>query len=156
MASPARPQEIDIVVEADAEGLARFRERLDPTEFCSDAGAMREAIERRTSFNIVDTMSAWKVDLLVRRNRPFSTTELSRRMAVRLLGVNTFVASPEDTIIAKLEWAAGGGSERQLRDIVGILRAPETGIDHAYIERWIDGLGLRAAWQAALETLAPD
>jgi hypothetical protein len=152
---PRQTRDIDIVVEADLRGLVRFRERLDPGEFYSDAGAMHEAIERRTSFNVIDTQSAWKVDLLVQRDRPFSQAEMARRLAVSILDVDTFVASPEDTIIAKLEWGSDGGSERQLRDVVGILEAQGDGLDRAYVERWTSALGLRDMWQAALEMPRP-
>ncbi|MEO8511706.1 MAG: hypothetical protein ABI534_10775 [Chloroflexota bacterium] len=136
------------MVEADAEHLQRFRDSLDPNEFYTDAGAMREALERRTSFNIIDITGGWKVDLLVRRDRQFSVTELSRRIAVRILDTSTFVASPEDTVIAKLEWASQGDSERQFRDVIGILEAQGASIDRAYLDHWINALDLGHAWQA--------
>jgi hypothetical protein len=54
---PRQTRDIDIVVEADPDGLRRFRESLDEDEFYSDAAAMLEAVDRRTSFNIVDATS---------------------------------------------------------------------------------------------------
>jgi len=39
-----------------------------------------------------------------------------------LLGFQLFVASAEDVILAKLEWARMSDSERQIRDVAGILR----------------------------------
>jgi len=37
-------------------------------------------------------------------------------MKMSILGVPVFVASPEDTIVAKLEWSKlAGGSQRQAR-----------------------------------------
>lgn len=56
-------------------------------------------------------------------------------------------ATAEDTIIAKLEWAAQGASDRQLSDIEGILRVRGDTLDGAYIERWIDVLRLRPLWE---------
>lgn len=153
---PRQTRDIDIVVEADASGLLRFQENLDPNEFYWDAGAMREAIERRSSFNVIDLDSAWKVDLLVRRDRPFSKLELSRRARVELLGSATFVASPEDTIIAKLEWAAQGDSERQLRDVAAILGAQAAALDADYLRHWIEELGLHDAWDEVHVMREPD
>jgi hypothetical protein len=57
-----------------------------------------------------------------------------------------FVATAEDLVIAKLEWSAASGSDRQLDDVAGIL-AINTGLDLAYIDRWVGTLGLDDAWQ---------
>jgi hypothetical protein len=150
---PRQTRDIDIVVEPDAGRLSRFQEQLDSSEFYSDAAALGEAIERQSSFNIIDVNSGWKVDILVRRDRPFSDLELSRRGAVELLGSKTFVASPEDTIITKLEWAAQGDSERQLRDVIGIVAAQDDALDAAYIDHWVGELGLRATWDEVLDRM---
>jgi hypothetical protein len=60
-----------------------------------------------------------------------------------------WVASLEDTIIAKLEWAELGGSARQLEDVAALLRVAGDGLDHAYLERWIRELRLDEQWRAA-------
>jgi hypothetical protein len=73
-------------------------------------------------FNVIDHASGWKIDFIVRKNRAFSRDEFGRRMKLALLDVPVFVASPEDTIVAKLEWSKqSGGSERQRRDVAGIV-----------------------------------
>lgn len=100
-------------------------------------------------FNIIDMRTAWKVDLVIRKNRPFSREELARRSELDILGVVVPTASAEDTIIAKLEWAKQGESERQLRDVVGILRVRGENLDRAYIERWVEDLGLAEQWERA-------
>ena len=92
--------------------------------------------------------AGWKVDLILREERPFIRSEFERREAAEISGVEVHVATAEDTIIAKLEWAQAGESERQLRDVVGILELSGEGLDRSYIERWIDELGLRALWGA--------
>jgi hypothetical protein len=56
------------------------------------------------------------------------------------------VATAEDTIIAKLESARTGEAERHLRDAASILTASGDRLDFAYIERWINELGLQALW----------
>jgi hypothetical protein len=67
-----------------------------------------------------------------------------------IAGVEVFVATAEDTIVAKLEWARAGESERQLRDVVGILETSGERLDRGYLERWIEELGLRSLWDRAL------
>jgi hypothetical protein len=64
-----------------------------------------------------------------------------------LLGARVFVASPEDTVISKLEWAKqGGGSELQLRDACGILQLRAGDLDTGYLEHWVSELGLEDLW----------
>jgi hypothetical protein len=56
--------------------------------------------------------------------------EFARRMKFVLLDIPVYVASPEDTIVAKLEWSKqSGGSERQRRDVAGILATLGQAVD---------------------------
>ena len=59
------------------------------------------------------------------------------------------IASPEDTIVAKLEWAAAGGSERQLSDVAAMLDIGGNSLDLAYVRRWVAELGLQEGWSRA-------
>jgi hypothetical protein len=63
-----------------------------------------------------------------------------------VLGVSVFVATAEDTILAKLEWAQLGESERQLRDVRALLDAMGDSLDREYVVRWLDDLGIRELW----------
>jgi hypothetical protein len=60
-------------------------------------------------------------------------------------------ASPEDVIIKKLVYYREGGSEKHLRDISGVLKIMAAEIDRAYIERWVQRLGLTREWSAFTE-----
>ncbi len=101
-----------------------------------------EAVQRRSQFNIIDFRSGWKADLIVRRARPFSVEELVRRRRVEILGAEVWLATAEDTVLAKLEWASLSDSERQERDVTAILRIRGTSLDWAYMERWAEELGV--------------
>ena len=112
-------------------------------------------MRRRSQFNVIDTATAWKADLIVRKARPFSIEEMRRPTEGDLLGARVFVASAEDTVISKLEWAKlGGGSELQLRDAAGIVALNGTSkLDIGYIERWVRELGLEDSWRRLLTTI---
>lgn len=72
-------------------------------------------------------------------------------MRLDVLGTRLYVATVEDTIVAKLEWAeAGGGSERQLEDVRALVELAGDSLDRAYVESWIARLGLEAAWRQAV------
>lgn len=99
-------------------------------------------------FNLIEMGTGWKLDLFIRKARPFSLEELSRRKTVAMFDVQVATATAEDTVIAKLEWAKHGASDRQIDDVATILRVRED-LDHEYIERWVSELDLSEQWQRA-------
>ena len=147
---PRTTHDIDVVIDPTPESLEQFLAALDPEAFYVDLDVARDALRRRSMFNVIDMVSAWKVDLIVRKDRPFSIEELDRRTPLRIVDIDVPTATAEDTIIAKLEWAQQGRSERQIADAAGILRVRGEALDRAYLERWIDELGLRDEWERAL------
>jgi len=70
---------------------------------------------------------------------------------VEIHGVSLFVASAEDVILSKLEWSKLGRSQRQLEDVVAILRSRWDSLDQTYLRKWIADLQLEAGWGSALE-----
>lgn len=144
--APRATQDIDIVVDPTFESLDRLLVALKGDDVYFDAEVARAELRRRGQFNVIDGTTAWKVDVIFRKARPFSNEEMSRRVRAVVLGVNVFVASAEDTVLAKLEWAKMGESERQLRDVRALLEARGDSLDRAYIERWLDELGVRELW----------
>jgi hypothetical protein len=135
------------VIDSSREALERFERELERERFYVSSEAARDAFERRGQFNVVLLDSGWKADLILRKDRPFSRAEFERRQPAEIAGVQVFVATAEDTIVAKLEWARAGESERQLRDVIGILEVSGDRLDRRYIERWIGELGLAPLWQ---------
>jgi len=111
--------------------------------------AAHDAFRDRTMFNVIDPDTGWKADLMIRKDRPFSEMEFGRRQTAEFFGTEIHVASLEDIVLSKLEWAKLGGSARQLDDVRGLLRIRAGDVDLAYIERWIDVLGVRAQWELA-------
>lgn len=146
---PRTTRDIDIVIDPTRSSLDRFVASIAADGFYVDQLAAAEALASRSQFNVIDPQSGWKIDLIVRRDRPFSRKELERRISVRLLGIETHVATAEDTIVAKLEWAVPGESERQLRDVASILATMGDALDRAYLAGWIESLGLQELWQRA-------
>lgn len=151
---PRSTQDLDLVI--DPPSAATFEALLasiPADQYYFDADAGRDALRRRSMFNLIDLASGWKVDLIVRKDRAFSRDEFARRMKMSVLGVPVFVASPEDTIVAKLEWSKlAGGSQRQRRDVAGILATVGAALDRAHIERWVRDLELADEWEAARAT----
>jgi len=144
-------QDFDVVIEAHAGVLRALVRSLPEERFHAAEEAAMEALEYETQFSVIDMITGWKVDLIPRKRRAFSEAEFARRTRVEVLGVELFVATIEDTIIAKLEWTqAGGGSQRQLEDVRELAKLSGSKLDRAYVERWVTALGLEAMWAQAL------
>ncbi|MGH2488188.1 MAG: hypothetical protein ACRDFR_01035 [Candidatus Limnocylindria bacterium] len=146
---PRTTRDVDLVIDPTDRALRSFLDSLPAEEFYRDADAARAALAERGQFNVVEIATGWKVDLVMRKDRPFSQEEFGRRLRVELFGRESFIATAEDTIIAKLEWAQAGESERQLRDVASIVAVSGDGLDRAYLDRWIRALGLEALWDRA-------
>ncbi len=146
---PRATQDIDLVVEIVPDALPGLLLALPASDYYVSADAARDAVRRRGQFNVIDMATGWQADLIVRKSRAFSRAEFERRHRADILGVTVYVASPEDVILSKLEWARrGGGSERQTRDVRGVVAARGVELDTEYIERWVGVLGVTELWQA--------
>jgi hypothetical protein len=145
--APRATQDIDIVVDPTFDSLDLLLAALTGEDVYFDVDVARDELRRRGQFNIIDGSTAWKVDLIFRKGRPFSREEMSRRVPAVVLGVDVWVATAEDTILAKLEWSKMGESERQLRDVKAMLETKGASLDLTYIERWLDDLGVRELWE---------
>lgn len=150
---PRTTHDIDIVVSPTRQQLQNLVSGLDPNRFYVSETAAAEAWGRRGMFNVVLFDLGWKVDLILRRDREFSRSEFERRRRVKVGGLEVWMASAEDTIVAKLEWARAGESERQVRDVVGILQLSGESLDRGYIERWVVELGIDELWRRVSSNL---
>jgi len=146
---PRATNDIDIVVFPTREqllSLLQFLKRLGL--FVQDEQALA-AFQNGTMFSVIDFQRSWKVDFIVRKSREFSLTEFERRRTHEIDGVRLTLATPEDVIIAKLEWAQLSDSERQIDDAAGILRLQRKTLDLQYIEKWVTALRLDEQWERA-------
>ncbi len=142
-------RDIDLVIDPTVAGLRSLLSSLPPDAYYASEEAAMEAFRRRGLFNVIDVASGWKVDLILRKDRPFSVEEFGRRRPARLFDIDIPIATAEDVILSKLEWAKAGGSERQIEDVVGILAVKGPTLDRGYVERWARELGVLELWEHA-------
>lgn len=144
-------RDIDIVIAPTAEQLRVFVAEFPDDQYYADEFDALDALEHNSQFNIIDFRSNWKVDLIIQKHRDFSRVEFDRRRPYVINGVRVYVASPEDILIAKLEWAKIGESQRQIEDAAGIIATQGSNLDRVYVEHWIAELGLEKEWRQARE-----
>lgn len=147
--APRTTQDVDVVIAPSRASLLELIDQFPPTDYYVSREMALEALQAEGLFNVIDLNSGWKIDFILRKSRPFSLEEFARRRPFELLGSTLDIASAEDVVIAKLEWAREGESERQIEDVAGILRTQGTDLDLSYIERWIVELALAEEWSRA-------
>lgn len=145
---PRSTNDVDIVTDL-REGQAASLIAGLRDEYYVDADAVREALAAGGSFNIIHTGTAVKIDMFIAGEDALDRERLERRQVLRIpvtAGKESvvYVDTPEDTIIRKLEWFRRGGesSERQWRDVVGVLRTQAGSLDDAYLRAWAERLAV--------------
>ncbi len=134
--------DIDLVIDPTPAQLQALVRSLDKADYYVSENAAEEALKTRSMFNVIDRKTGWKVDLIIRQERPYSIEEFQRRGRREVIGIEVEVVSPEDAILSKLEWAKAGGSERQYRDAFGIASVQWSDLDWDYMQKWGAILGV--------------
>jgi len=141
--------DIDFVIEATPDQLRTLVPALQRQGYYVELDAALEAYRNESLFNVIDSTSGWKIDLIFRKSRPFDQEEFRRRRPAKLFDTQLFVASAEDVIISKLEWAKLGGSQRQIEDVANVLAVQWTTLDQDYLSKWVRELQLQEQWSTA-------
>jgi hypothetical protein len=131
--------DVDILADLHQEQVPAFISAVSGA-FYADEEMITDAIEHRSSFNLIHLETAYKVDIFIPKERMFDKMQLERRV-VSAVGedpeTNIYVTSPEDIILAKLEWYRMGGelSERQWRDVLGVVKTQAGKLDISYMQK---------------------
>ncbi len=150
----SRPtQDIDVIADIRIEHVLPLVRRLK-SEYYVDADMIRDAIRRKSSFNIIYLDLMFKVDIFLPKPRQFTQQELLHiRKEVIAEGTRPFyLSSPEDIILNKLEWYKMGAevSTRQWNDLMGVINRQKTTLDLAYLRQWAKELDVVELLERAL------
>lgn len=149
---PRSTNDVDFAVKLHEHQIPRLVERLG-SQFVIDENGLRNAVRSGRSYQIYFLPLALKIDFFIRGATPFDRSEFTRRVRVYVGERGSlYAASLEDSLLRKLVWFREGGevSDRQWRDVLGLLRASTTEPDRAYLERWAIELGVRDLLSQAL------
>lgn len=148
---PRSTIDIDIVAALEERHVAPVVSRLE-AEFYVDAAALARAVRERRSTNLIHQASQVKIDVFVAGGTPLDSAQLARRQEVDLGGRRLFVHPPEDILLQKLRWFRLGGevSDRQWRDIVGVVRVQGARLDREYLRAQAPAIAVTDLLERAL------
>jgi len=145
--------DVDIVADLRQGHVRPLIDQLQ-TDYYIDEDMIRDAIRHQSSFNVIHQDTILKVDIFIPKSRLFDQEELRRaQQEVLSEGTRPFnIASPEGTILNKLEWYRMGGevSDRQWNDILGVLKVQGTSLDIDYLQKWAANLKVTDLLERAL------
>ncbi len=152
---PRTTLDVDVIADIRHDQVQRLVTRLQGSYYVQEAD-IHEAIQQRSSFNLVHLASIIKVDVFLAPDRPFDRSKAQRVqiMPITASDPRPFrLTSPEDIVLQKLEWYALGGrvSERQWNDSQGVLKVQGTTLDLVYLRHWATELGIADLLEQALK-----
>lgn len=152
--------DIDIVADIQAAQVHPLFEALRDSFYVDDQ-AIRDAVVQHRSFNVIHFDSVFKVDFFVAKSDDFSMAQLDRRQLRKISPDReeaVYVATAEDTILAKLRWFRAGHetSSTQWNDVVGVLGTSQQTLDFEYLRIWAKELGVSDLLEKALADVRED
>lgn len=153
---PRLTNDLDMVVVLAPGDIERFMGAFPPELFyCPPPEILKVELKRslRGHFNLIHHETGFKADIYLAGQDDLHRWALQKRREVKIEGESLWVAPPEYVILRKLEYYREGGSEKHLRDIVGMLEVSGKDIDLVELEARVGRYGLDSEWEKARKSI---
>lgn len=145
---PRTTQDLDLVIAISLGDIDRLTNALSQAGFYVP-GIDDVKMGRMRTLQITDMESISRADLMVAGTDEFDRLKFERRRVIEFEGTALYFASPEDVILNKLRWRQRSGSEKQWRDVLGVLKVQTENLDFGYLTQWAGQLGIESALNQA-------
>lgn len=139
-------QDIDLVIEVAPNAINPLIHALEQAGFYVPAGAVEDVrAGRGRVLSVTHIEQVLKADIVLNSNTPFDLSKMNRRQLIPIDVAGEalyWVSSPEDVILAKLLWGRRSNSEKQWRDVLGVLKVQQQALDYGYLSEWAEQLEL--------------
>lgn len=149
---PRTTMDADVAVRARGQNLASVIDELRDKFYVPDSAMSMIEVDGG-SFNVVDTARGVKVDVFVLGDGVLDRNQILRRIPARIPGFpgDCWITAPEDVVLRKLSWGRdSGGSDRQWRDLVEVLRSTGPSMDIEYLRATAQEIGLESELARAI------
>lgn len=152
---PRLTNDIDVVIALKAKDVSKLIESFPQDEFYVPMEeTIIEEIKRKGQFNIIHIPSALKMDCIILKDTEFDLEQFKHRKKIPFMeNIEAFTASPESLILSKILFYKEGGSEKHVRDIIGVLKVSGNIIDKDYIKTWCKELKVDDIWNMILKQI---
>jgi len=148
---PRLTNDADVAIRIKPFHISQFVKALE-SDFVISADAVQDALTRKYAFNVIHLETTFKIDFYpVTEDDEMSNTAFTRRQLVEIGAGKIWMASAEDVVLAKLSWFRRGGevSEKQWRDVLGILKVQGEKLDLEYLDLQAKKFGLADLFERA-------
>jgi hypothetical protein len=144
---PRLTHDIDLVIEISQNSVQEFLLNFPLDSFYYDLSAARDAIQKRSMFNLIDSRQGQKVDFYILPFDDYEQVRFGRRIKESIADSAMYMTAPEDTIISKLRWCNKSNfSQKHFTDATAVYMCQKEILDMAYIGEWTARLGLHELW----------
>lgn len=149
---PRTTRDLDLVVQIDPQDITRITTVLEQEGYYCPPGSIEDIQSGRGRILSVTHMETINnADIVVNSSTPFDDSKMARRTLFTTQSSSSFwLISPEDLILAKLLWGQGR-SEKQWRDVLGVLKVQGERLDFDYLAQWAGSLRLERLLAQAMQ-----